>query len=483
MIALLLKKYKQLPLTVKASLWYLIASFFQKGISTLTTPIFTRIMTTQEYGQYQVYLSWHGIITIIVSLCIYYDVCAQGLVKYSERQESFVSSLQGLTIVLTSVWIIIYLIFRDSINAFLKYNTIQMICMLITVWATAAYQFWAAERRVKYQYKSLAILTISVTIIKPLFEIILVLNVTDKVTARIVAVTIAELLCYSGLFLDQMKRGKTFFSAVDWKQSIKMAVPLIPHYMSQRILQSSDRIMIERLVGSHEAGLYSLAYSVSVLMTLLTASITQTITPWLYKKIREKQFSAIPKVVYPILIIVAIASIFLIGLAPELVIFFAPKQYQEAILVIPSVAMSVFFIFSYCFFSVFEFYYEKTRYVTVATAIGAVLNIALNYLFIKPFGYYAAGYTTLFCYMLYTIAHYSFMRKVCREELDGEMVYNPRILSVITLLFLIAGFIFLILYKHTMIRYTVMAVICIIGAIKRKKIVEVFQTFLGVNRQ
>ena len=55
-----------MPQPVKASIWFLICSFFQKGISTITTPIFTRIMTTAEYGHYNVFMSWMNIITPIV---------------------------------------------------------------------------------------------------------------------------------------------------------------------------------------------------------------------------------------------------------------------------------------------------------------------------------------------------------------------------------------------------------------------------------
>ena len=478
-----MEKYKKIPKTVKASLWYLIASFMHKGIAAITTPIFTRILSTQEYGQFQVFQSWHGIVTILITLCIYYDVSAQGLVKYSERRDSFLSSLQGLTVTLIGIWTIIYLIFQKAINTAIGFNTVQMMCMIISIWATAAYQFWAAEQRVKYNYISLAILTISISLIKPITEILLVLNATDKLTARIIAVAISEVLCYAGLFVSQMKRGKVFYSKSNWKHAVVMGLPLIPHYLSQRILQDSDRIMIERMVGADKAGIYSLAYSVSVLMTLLTTSITQTITPWLYSKIKEKDYRAISNIVYPILIIVAVANLILIGFAPELVQIFAPSEYYEAIWTIPPIAMSVYFIFSYGVFSVFEFYYEKTSYVTIATGIGAGLNIILNYIFIKIFGYHAAGYTTLFCYMAYTVAHYCFMRKICRKFMNGEMVYSPKILLIITVSFMILGFASLFTYANQYIRYTFIAIMIIIAVFKRKWITNAIQQVIKIKRK
>ena len=43
-------------------------------------------------------------------------------------------------------------------------------------------------------------------------------------------------------------------------------LPLVPHYLSGAILNTADRIMIEKMVGASAAGIYSLAYSVSLIM-------------------------------------------------------------------------------------------------------------------------------------------------------------------------------------------------------------------------
>ena len=64
----LIKKYKSLPVQIKASFWFLICSFLQKGISMITTPIFTRLLSTSEYGEFNVFNSWYSIAFIFVSL-------------------------------------------------------------------------------------------------------------------------------------------------------------------------------------------------------------------------------------------------------------------------------------------------------------------------------------------------------------------------------------------------------------------------------
>lgn len=81
-----LKKYKNLPVQVRASFWFLICSFLQKGISMITTPIFTRLLSTSEYGQFSVFNSWLGICTVIVSLQLYAGVYTSGLVKFEDEK-------------------------------------------------------------------------------------------------------------------------------------------------------------------------------------------------------------------------------------------------------------------------------------------------------------------------------------------------------------------------------------------------------------
>ena len=101
--------YKQMPVQMKASLWFLICSFIQKGISMITTPIFTRILTTQEYGQYSVFNAWLQILTPIVCLNLYAGVYAQGIVKFEDDRHRYSSALQGLCLTLTVLWAAIYL--------------------------------------------------------------------------------------------------------------------------------------------------------------------------------------------------------------------------------------------------------------------------------------------------------------------------------------------------------------------------------------
>ena len=476
------EKYKALPVQVRASIWFLICSFLQKGISVITTPIFTRILSTDEYGKFGVFNSWYGIITIIVGLSLYQGVHTQGLVKYDQDKKVFTSSLQGLSTLLVTFWVIIYLLFRNFWNNLFSLTTVQMLCMLVLIWTSATFGFWANEQRVNYSYKTLVIVTLIISFAKPLFEIIFILHADDKVTARILAMVLVELLCYSWMFVVQMKRGRKLFSAKYWRHALFFNIPLIPHYLSHTVLNSSDRIMIQRIIGESEAGIYNLAYSLSLIMTIFNTALMQTLSPWIYQKLRDKKSNELSRVAYSTLILIGIVNLLLILLAPEVVAVFAPPSYLPAIWVIPPVAMSVFFMYSYDLFAKFAFYYEKTKFVMLASVIGALLNIVLNYIFIREYGFVAAGYTTLVCYIVYSIAHYLFMRKVCRQFCAGEYPYDTRILLMISIVFVVLGFAFLATYSYPFIRYGIAAIILISIIVFHKRIITFIKELINLKK-
>lgn len=479
----LIEKYQDMPLPVKASMWFLACSFFQKGLSTVTTPIFTRIMTNAEYGQFGVFNSWMSIISPIVCLNLASGVFSQGLIKFEEDRKRFISSLQGLCLTLVALWTLFYLIDREFWNDILSLDTVQGIAMMSIIWTNCVFSFWSLSERVDFKYKKVVLLTSITAIAQPLICIILILNSDDKVTARIVGMALVQLILYLGMFIIQTVQGRQFFSGYYWKYAIRFNLPLLPHYLSMYVLSSSDRIMISSIVGDRQSGIYNLAHSLALIMTIFNTALLQTIEPWIYRKIKAGRAKDIAMVAYPCMVGVAAVNLLLILFAPEAIIIFAPAEYREAIWLIPGVALSVFFMFQYTFFATFEFYYEKRAYIVGATMGGAILNIILNYVFINLFGYIAVGYTTLFSYMMFAVLHYYFGRKVCNEYLDGTKPYSLRIILAISVGTLVLGLLALLVYPYTLIRYGIILLIAVCIFTFRKKVLNAAQIILLTKKE
>lgn len=477
-----LNVYKTLPIQVRASFWFLICAFLQKGISTITTPIFTRLLTTEEFGQYNVFNSWFHILSPIVCLNLYGGVYSQGIVKFEEDRYRFTSSLQGLAFTLTVTWFAVYILLKDFWNTIFSLSTIQMVCMLVMIWASSSFSFWSMDQRVDFKYRNLVTLSIASSLLQPLVSIILIFMSEDKVTARIIGMTLVQLVLFGGTFLYHEIKGKTFYLKKYWTYALKFNIPLLPHYLSMVVLSSSDRIMISRMVGDAEAGIYSLAYSVSLVMTMFNQALLQTLEPWIYRKLKEGRSKDIARVAYPIFAFIAAVNILLIMFAPEIIAIFAPESYGDAIWCIPAVSLSCYFMFLYTFFATFEFYYEKTNYIAAASIGGALLNIFLNYICILKFGYVAAAYTTLVCYIIFSLLHYRFMCKVCRQFLNGEKPYNFKIILGISLVALCAGFAIMMTYTSTIIRYILIfgGTVCIF--VFKKRLLELINMIKAIRK-
>ena len=327
MLDSILDRYRNLPLQVRASLWYLFCSFMQKGVNVLSTPVFTRLLSTTEYGEYEIFNSWYGIISIIVTLNLFYGVFTQGLIKYSSVKKEFSGSFNGLVTVLVFFWLLVYLLFSSTFNNLFTLDTFQVLCMFTMIWSTAIFSLWAAEKRVGYEYKNLVVLTILASILKPTMGIAFIIISEDKVSARILGITIAEFVCYSWIFIENMKTNRVFFSHKFWKYALMLNIPLLPHYLSQIVLNTSDRIMINKMVGSSSAGIYALAYSLSSVMLLFNSALSQTISPWIYQKLHDQRVQDISLVSYWCIIFIGFVNIVLMAFAPELVTLFAPPPY------------------------------------------------------------------------------------------------------------------------------------------------------------
>lgn len=480
----LLFKYKSIPVTLKASIWFLLCGFLQKGISIITTPIFTRMLSTAEYGQFSVFNSWQGILSVFITLNLSAGVFTQGLIKYDKDREKFTSSLYGLSLLLFICYFIIYLVGRNLWNSLLKLSTPIMICMLIITWNNTCFSFWSAKQRVDYKYKMLVGLTLITSVVQPVSGILSILLFPQaKVEARIISITVVGCLAYLWLFISQIRREKQLYNSFYWKYSLKFNIPLIPHYLSQIILSSCDKIMIEGYCGKADAGIYSLAYTLSNLMLIVNIAVNNTLNPWIYTKIKEKKYSEIAPVAYILLICIAAANLILIILAPEAVSIFAPESYKNAIWCIPPIAMSVYFIFMYDLFAKIAFYYEKTKFIMIASTICAAANIGLNAIFIPKLGYIAAAYTTLLCYILYDICHYIFMTIVIKEKINNTKIYNPLIILLISLIFVVFGFIILLLYKFIIIRLSILLIIAVSIFVYRKKLINIYETIIKHNNQ
>ena len=106
--------------------------------------------------------------------------------------------------------------------------------------------------------------------------------------------------------------------------------------------------------------------------------------------------------------------------------------------------------------------------------LSAGLNILLNYLFIPQYGYLAAGYTTLACYMFNSIMHIFVLRKI--ETTQSGSGVNIKGSFGIGLLLIIASICITCLYPFRILRWSIFVAVGIIVVLKRKYFFSIVKT-------
>lgn len=468
---LLLEKYRQFSFPAKASFWYVFSNVLLKGISFITLPIFSRLLSPSEYGVVSIYHSWVTILSIFCTLTLWGGIFNISFVKFPNARDKYVSSFQGLAITITVIFFLITTSLRKSFTSFTTLSPFLTICLYLDILASIPFNLWAGKKRFEYKYKSLVIITIVLSILNPLFGYVAVIKFPDfKAEARVVVGVILNFLLGFYLLLVNLHKSKTFINIDIWKKAILFNVPLIPHYLSMQVLSQSDRLMINKLCNSSDAGIYSIAYTFAMLLSLVTNGINSSFTPYIYQKLKNCEYEKLRKSTNLILIGIAAITIFVICIIPDIFRIMLPESYYPAIWVIPPVAGAVFFMFLYPLFGSVEFYYEAKKYVTMASVFGAILNIILNFTFIKLFGFIAAAYTTVLCYILFSIFHFFAMKRVLKKMKCDNQIYDIKyilILSVI-LLGLIIGI--TLTYNNSLIRWGLITFVMIFLVLIRKKL-------------
>lgn len=75
----------------------MVGNLFNKALAFFTIPIFTRLLTTSEYGIAQTYLSWVSILTLIVGLSLGNSI-RTAYVDFHDDIEGYMSSIFGLSL-------------------------------------------------------------------------------------------------------------------------------------------------------------------------------------------------------------------------------------------------------------------------------------------------------------------------------------------------------------------------------------------------
>lgn len=471
LLSRLTDRYKSSDVVFRATVWFTAATVLNKAVSLLTQPVINRILTVDDVGVCGVYSTWQAVFAVIATFSLHCGVLEVLVTKKREDSRQAVGSLTVLSLIICTAFFGVATLLRQPLSGLLKLKPEYIVLMGAEVASQAVIQFWSVPKRFEYSYKIYSLTVCGLFISKSVLTVLFSLLFTgDRVFGRLFGLCVPEVILSVVLLISILR--KTDFSRLRqyWGYAVRFNIPIIPHYLSTLILSSSDKVMLQRMIGDTPTGLYTFAYTYSSMALIVFNALNSAYTPFAYTAIREHDYEPLRKKTGAIVLFSVLMSSAMVLLAPEAVYFLGGDKYKETLPAIPVLVLGVFLSSFYYIFSNVEFVYEKNRYVFPITLCGGLINIVLNYLLIPRFGYIAAGFTTVIGYLFISVAHYLVSRKLARGDIFGIrkiLLY----FGLLTVVCASAG----VLYNHTAIRHGIIslaltaAVIVFIKKAKEKK--------------
>lgn len=224
---------------------------------------------------------------------------------------------------------------------------------------------------------------------------------------------------------------------------------IIPHGMGIWALSSSDRFIIKYLTNDYLLGLYSLGYSIAMVLSFLNAGLASTIPQIIakdYKIIDKKSFGE--KVIKAYSLASIILFIFIIsGIAVDKSFFNILKYHSNEVYFIFLFAfMGIYMLGHYYFFSFFLIYFKKTSRLARISLIAALINVSLTIVLVLWLSILGAAISTFFSYSIYFILVFKASTFLDKDlNFLSKTLISFSLITLITVLSIFIIFYFLIL--------------------------------------
>ena len=460
-------------LAVKVGAWYFVSTFLVKGITFITTPFFARLMSSEAYGEFSNYANWQAILLIIVSLELH-TTMNRAYYDYAEEYDEYSSTMIISSLIISFVFYFLCLVFRQWVFMVVsipqQYVHVLFFTLLCSSWKCV---YWARERTL-YRYKIVAALSMIDLVIPTLIALTLVASLpgSQRLSARIyghyIPSSVLGLVC-AGILLKKKRafRFDLLFYA------IKLALPLLVHYLTIYLLTSSSIFITKNLLGASIAAIVSIAASAIHILSVLFEALSGAVTTWMMDNLNQKKENIIRAYIVLYVGLLSFMTAGVILLAPEIIWILGGSRYQDATILIPGMSLGVLISSITSIFTIVLTYDKKVIPTAICTAIAAILSVMAKTLLLKQEGLMVLVYVNIIAFAVLYCVNYWLISKAGRASCVNFKAFAAIIFSV-AILALFSP----VLFSHTLIRYGILVAL-IAGAViicyrKREVVLSLF---------
>ena len=407
------KKYLSL---MKDTLIFSLGSFGSKIILFFMVPLYTNYLTTEEYGTADLVFTVAQFLTPIMSVVIHDAIIRYGLSKDFKRED---------------VLRVGYYIIGVDILVAIALGPVVGLYKPLTQWKwyLSVYAVISIVDSIQFNYLKVcgknrlyAVLSVLKTACMASLNVLLLaikhIGVRGYLLANILALLLTNLLVFVlGKYANELKKSK--HDSMLLKEMLWYSTPLILNNISWWVIQSSDKVMIEYMLGPAMLGLYTVAAKIPALINVVISIFSQawgisSITE--YEDSNDSTFYSTVQRMY--LFVVCAACIIYISIIKVFMSFYVGVDFRDAWRYVPLLLVSAVFSSISSFYGSLYGALKKTVNNMLSTLSSAVINITINYVLIPLVGLWGAIIGTVAAYFFVAMYRMFDVRRYVYIEID-----------------------------------------------------------------
>lgn len=369
---------------------YGFASVIGKVAAIFLMPIYTNILTKEEYGMMALITSCSGVIGLVSNLNIHSGI-ARDYYEEGINRRALVST--GLFSILTiSALVMIIMIvtkqfwMKNVLNISENY-TLPFVVMLLSVPMDSLQLYFAILTRYKKKpvtYSIGMIISLILTIGISIYGVVIL-------RSGIVSIFLGHLagLFFLTLFFASVNRKLIAFTfAYSYlKRALLFSLPTLPAILAGWVDNSLGQVLIGKFCSMEELGVYSIAISLTSVFVLISTAFQNVWFPFLYENYHIPEFQEqIKKIFTAVSFALFIISSALSLFSNEIILLLSNSSYTDAGRYITVLVVPMCFYLMFPFASAGVTISRDTKFIGISYVIGGCINLSLLISFIKFIG-------------------------------------------------------------------------------------------------
>lgn len=382
------------------SILYLAGIVISQGANVLMSPVYTRLLSAGDYGRNSIYMTLVSIFSVVVGLQTHGTLVLKHTEYEEEEYVQYRSNIMILSFLTFAVILCVSPLFIAPLSRLVELDVFLLYWSMIHSFGQFCVSFLLADlaahnRSVLHSIFSVVFAVLSVTV--PL--ILIYFTDYDRYVSKSIGSAIPYVIGGFVIFVLYVSKLKGKLKFEYQRFAFFYSAPLIFHGIGTYLLAQSDRVVIQKLVNSEVAGIYSLSYSLSLPTSALWTALNTSWNPTYAKLLAEEKYDEINKHIGNMIFTFTCASIGFLMCCPEFFKLMSTKDYWSGISIMPVIILSTYFVFLYSIPVNYQFLKKSTRSIAVITCMGTVINIVSNIAIIPKIGMIGAAFTTLIAWI------------------------------------------------------------------------------------